>query len=77
MNKRSALWRERGMNVSSTAADAWTAAATRVSGQQERTRSAGTRDAIIDHRDALLHVGGTTMTCLNEILGNYSGFKDA
>ena len=38
----------------STSADAWTASVTQVSGRREGTRNAGTRDAIIDDRDALL-----------------------
>jgi hypothetical protein len=39
-----------GSQRPSTSADAWTAAATRVSERREGTRSAGTRDAIIDER---------------------------
>ena len=43
----------------------------RVSGRREGTRSAGTRDAIIDDRDALLQVGSTLMTCLYGVFGNH------
>ena len=61
----------------STPEDAWTAAGTRVSGRREGTRSAGTRVAIIDDRDALLQVGSTLMTCLYGVFGNYSNYRPA
>lgn len=41
-------------------------------GEKEH-ESAGTPDAIIRDREALLQVGGTTMTCPYEVFGNYTG----
>ena len=43
----------------------------RVSGRREGTRNAGTRDAIIDDRDALLQAGRTLMTCPYGVFGNH------
>ena len=44
----------------------------KVSGRREGTRNAGTRDAIIDDRGALLQVGSTLMTCPYGVSGNHT-----
>jgi len=65
-------WRSRRISASFHAGGRLDSAAMRVSGRREGTRSAGTRDAIIDDRDALLQVGSTLMTCLYGVFGNHN-----